>query len=114
MLENTIEDLYQSTGVSFQESYLFDRTIKENIAYFSEEFDENRLNLISKSLGLNEIIEERGLDFYVGSNGKNLSGGERRRASLARDCMLKINLYTYSTNLLLNWMMKAENSLLSY
>lgn len=71
-------------SVSFQQSYLFDRSIARNVAYTCEEPDLDRAEESLKAAGLGPLIAERGLDFEVGTKGKFLSGGEQRRVAFAR------------------------------
>ena len=70
--------------VSYQSSYLFDRSIKENVAYGNFDLsDEEAYKLLGK-VGLKKIVDANSLKFRLGSLGKNISGGEQRRLSLAR------------------------------
>lgn len=73
------------TSVSFikQDPFIFDDTILFNITmgntYTSEEIEK----AIQES-ALSNIVKEKGLDYYVGENGKNLSGGQLQRIEIAR------------------------------
>ena len=69
-----------------QEPIIFSGTIRDNLSFFSENFDTKR-GLIS--LGVSRFlrdIEEMpdGLDTIVGERGLSLSGGQRQRLSIAR------------------------------
>ncbi len=74
----------EAIGVSFQLAYLFDRSIRENIAFGKDLPNDMRILSIAEKVGLSELIVERGLDFLVGTHGNALSGGERRKVALAR------------------------------
>lgn len=73
-----------SIGVSFQRAYLLDRSIRENVALGGGDADDERIMELAGELGLSELIEDRGLDFTVGTQGNALSGGEQRRLALVR------------------------------
>lgn len=78
------DSIYPCIGVSFQDPYLFERSIVENIIYGTDEYDEKRFTAVNKALGLDTLIQDRGKGYNVGLQGKNLSGGEKKRVSLAR------------------------------
>lgn len=69
----------------YQDVFLFEDTIKNNITLFKDMPEKNILNAVEKS-GLKEFIDSRsqGLQEMLMENGKNLSGGQRQRISIAR------------------------------
>ncbi len=73
-----------------QDVYLFNRTIKENIAYIKPEATEEELIDACKKAGCLEFImlKEKGFDTLVGERGVQLSGGEKQRIALARAFLL--------------------------
>ena len=71
-------------SVSFQQAYLFDRTLIENVAYTSKVQDLSHIENVLRNAGLERIVSERGINFQIGTKGKNLSGGEQRRVSFSR------------------------------
>lgn len=86
--EIIVDNQYNSlphTIMMQQETFLFDRTIKENITLFRE-FDERKLNDAVEKAGLEQFVNELpdGLETKVDENGTRLSGGERQRIALAR------------------------------
>lgn len=85
--------LRDTVAVSFQQSYLFDRSIAGNVAYACEEPDLNRAKEALRVSGLGPLVAERGLDFEVGTRGKFLSGGEQRRVAFARALYKGATLY---------------------
>lgn len=69
----------------YQDVFLFEDTIRNNITLFKDLPEKDILNAIEKS-GLGEFIASRpnGLSEMLMENGKNLSGGQRQRISIAR------------------------------
>lgn len=85
---NTIssESLYDEVSVIGQNVFLFNSTIENNITMFKD-FDENRITEVVNKAHLSKFMEEHGKDFDCGENGKNLSGGEKQRISIARSLL---------------------------
>ncbi|MFA6700282.1 MAG: lipid A export permease/ATP-binding protein MsbA [Thiomicrospira sp.] len=69
-----------------QNVILFNDTIRANIAYGHDEFDEAAIIQAAKDAHAWEFIERlpQGLDTPVGNNGALLSGGQRQRLAIAR------------------------------
>lgn len=90
-IRNVLQDDLRSV-VSYvpQESVLFHRTIKENIAYGKPDATDNEIIAIAKKAHAHDFIEKlpNKYDTFVGERGVKLSGGERQRVSIAR-AMLK-------------------------
>ncbi|MEK9182475.1 MAG: ATP-binding cassette domain-containing protein, partial [Patescibacteria group bacterium] len=86
----TQNDLRSVISFVPQESILFHRTIRENIAYSRlEATNEEVENIAKKSFAHDFIIKfPKGYDTLVGERGIKLSGGERQRIAIAR-AMLK-------------------------
>ena len=88
-----LDRLRSSVSVAFQASYLFDRSIADNVAYASDAPDGQRIEEALRASGLGGLVRERGADFAVGSKGKFLSGGEQRRVALSRALYKNAPLY---------------------
>jgi len=88
-----LDRLRSSVSVAFQASYLFDRSIADNVAYASDAPDGQRIEDALHASGLGGLVRERGTDFAVGSKGKFLSGGEQRRVALSRALYKNAPLY---------------------
>jgi subfamily B ATP-binding cassette protein MsbA len=81
-----IEDLRNLMGIVTQETYLFNETIKNNIAYGKEDFPMEKIIEASKTANAHNFIMElpKGYDTFIGERGTKLSGGQRQRISIAR------------------------------
>jgi ATP-binding cassette subfamily B protein len=86
----TQNDLRSVISYVPQESILFHRTIRENIAYSKPDATEEEIiNVAKKSFAHDFIIKlPKGYNTLVGERGIKLSGGERQRVAIAR-AMLK-------------------------
>ncbi len=78
--------LRRQIGVVMQENFLFNRTIRENIALVDPSLSMQRVVAAAKISGAHEFITElaEGYDSVVGEQGSNLSGGQRQRLAIAR------------------------------
>ncbi|MGQ0334866.1 ABC transporter ATP-binding protein [Halomonas elongata] len=70
----------------FQDSYLFQGSIADNIRLGRPEASDAELMEVARLAGVDEIIARlpEGLETTVGEGGARLSGGERQRISIAR------------------------------
>ena len=82
----TTEDLMSRISVVFQDVYLFDGTIAENIRLGRSDASDADIREAARLARVDEIAERLagGLDARVGEGGSILSGGERQRVSIAR------------------------------
>lgn len=73
-------------GVVLQESFLFDGTIRENVAFSRPGATEAEILEACRIARVDEFAEklESGYDTIVGERGVKLSGGQRQRVSIAR------------------------------
>ncbi|MDP9130812.1 MAG: type I secretion system permease/ATPase, partial [Candidatus Binatota bacterium] len=78
--------LRRQIGVVLQENFLFNRSIRENIALVDPSISMERVVAAAKMAGAHEFIVElsEGYDTLVGEQGSNLSGGQRQRMAIAR------------------------------
>jgi ATP-binding cassette, subfamily B, bacterial len=79
------EALRRQVGFVFQDSILFNMTLRENIA-FSEAIAEEDLNRAIAAAELQDFIATlpQGLETIVSERGTSLSGGQKQRVMLAR------------------------------
>ena len=77
--------LSSQLGLVFQDSSIFNTTIKENINFKNTE-DNEELNKAIETAALGEFIESLpdGLETKITERGSNLSGGQKQRLTLAR------------------------------
>lgn len=84
--ELKIADLRRAIGLVSQDIFLFDGTIRDNIAYGKDNSTDNEIERAAKLAEASEFISALPLayDTLVGERGMKLSGGQRQRISLAR------------------------------
>ncbi|MEU7142863.1 ABC transporter ATP-binding protein [Nocardia sp. NPDC046473] len=80
------ETLLNQLSLVFQNVYLFNRSVAENIRIGSPDATEAEVWRAAEAARVDEIVERLpdGLDTAVGEGGVALSGGERQRVSIAR------------------------------
>jgi subfamily B ATP-binding cassette protein HlyB/CyaB len=78
--------LRRHIGVVLQENFLFNRSIRENIALSDPALPMERVVQAAKLAGAHDFILElpEGYDTVVEEHGSNLSGGQRQRLAIAR------------------------------
>lgn len=81
-----IEDLRAQMGIVNQESFLFNDSIFNNIAFAKPEATEAEVIAAAKIANAHEFIlnTENGYQSSVGDRGNKLSGGQRQRVCIAR------------------------------
>ncbi len=80
-------DSYRTAlGVVLQETFLFDGTIRENVAFSRPDAAEEQVLDACRIARVDEFAEgfEKKYDTVVGERGVKLSGGQRQRVSIAR------------------------------
>ncbi len=78
--------LRRQIGVVMQENFLFNRSIRDNIALSDPAASMEAVVQAARLAGAHEFIVElkEGYDSLVGERGSNLSGGQRQRIAIAR------------------------------
>ncbi|MDR4479609.1 MAG: type I secretion system permease/ATPase [Nitrospira sp.] len=78
--------LRRQVGVVLQENFLFNRSVRDNIALTDPGISMDRVMHAAKLAGAHEFILElpEGYDTMVGEHGCSLSGGQRQRIAIAR------------------------------
>lgn len=81
-----LESYRTRLGVVLQESFLFDGTIRENVAFSRPDASEEEIMRACRIARVDEFAEtfSEKYDTIVGERGVKLSGGQRQRISIAR------------------------------
>jgi len=78
-------------GVVFQDSFLFDTTLRENIRLGKPEATDEEIEAAARDAGIHDFIASlpEGYATRAGEGGASLSGGERQRVAIARALVRK-------------------------
>src|ERR1700730_6309449 len=81
-----LDSYRRQLGVVLQETFLFDGTIRENVAFARPEASEEEIMAACRIARVDEFAEsfEKKNDTVVGERGVKLSGGQKQRVSIAR------------------------------
>jgi len=81
-----LESYRTQLGVVLQETFLFDGTIRENVAFARPDASEDEIMAACRIARVDEFAEsfEKKYDTVVGERGVKLSGGQKQRVSIAR------------------------------
>lgn len=82
----SIESLRSKMGIVTQETFLFNTSIAENIAYGLTNYPIDKIIEAAKTANAHNFISEmpQGYDTIIGERGVKLSGGQRQRLTIAR------------------------------
>ncbi|PUA34637.1 ABC transporter ATP-binding protein [Paenibacillus elgii] len=80
------DELLENMGFVFQDTYLFGKTIMENIRFGKPNASDEEVYEAAKSAHAHEFIKElsEGYNTLVGERGIKLSGGQKQRIAIAR------------------------------
>lgn len=81
--EAGLDAVYNEISLIQQKVFIFNASILDNITMF-QDFPEEKVKEVIRRSSLEKLIEEKGLDYLCGENGKHLSGGEKQRIAIAR------------------------------
>ncbi|UGT59948.1 ABC transporter ATP-binding protein [Nocardia asteroides] len=84
--EQPSQTLFDQLALVFQNVYLFDRSVTENIRIGKPDATDEEVRRVGEAARVDEIAARLpdGWDTRVGEGGASLSGGERQRVSIAR------------------------------
>ncbi|MFP1824809.1 heme ABC transporter ATP-binding protein/permease CydC [Lonsdalea quercina] len=78
------ENLRNMMSVVPQRVHLFSDTLRENLRLAAPQASDEELAQTLQRVGLAHLLEQEGLNAWLGEGGRQLSGGEQRRVGLAR------------------------------
>jgi ABC-type multidrug transport system, ATPase and permease components len=85
----TLHSLRLGLGLVSQDIFLFNMTVRENIAYARDEYDMDMVEEAARSAFAHDFIAAMpsGYDTVVGEGGVKISGGQKQRLTIARAIM---------------------------
>lgn len=86
LLDIDIQEWRSHIGVVEQSPFIFNDTIRNNIAYRDSKITEEAIWLALETVGLAQFVKDapQGIDTQLGDNAVILSGGQRQRLAFAR------------------------------
>ena len=81
-----LQEYRRHLGVVMQDNFLFDGTVKENIAFTKPGASDEQVRAVAQIANADEFIQgfPQQYDTIVGERGVKLSGGQRQRVAIAR------------------------------
>lgn len=76
--------LRQAITVVSQRVDVLNGTLRDNLIMASPQADDTMLCDALRQVGLDKLLDDQGLDTWLGDGGRQLSGGEKRRIGIAR------------------------------
>ncbi|MCD6105579.1 MAG: ABC transporter ATP-binding protein, partial [Thermosipho sp. (in: Bacteria)] len=96
---NDISSETVRTKISYvpQETFLFSTSVKNNISFALDNFDEWKVKEFAMMSAVHKDIENfpKGYDTIVGERGVTLSGGQKQRITIARALMRDADVYIF-------------------
>jgi subfamily B ATP-binding cassette protein MsbA len=82
----SLKSLREQISMVLQEPILFNRTVRENIAYGRQEATQEEIEQVAQAVNAHDFIMQlpQGYDAQVGEQGTKLSVGQRQRIAIAR------------------------------
>jgi ATP-binding cassette subfamily B protein len=86
-----LDQVRQSVGLVFQESFLFSTTVAANIAFGKPDATREQIECVARIASAHEFISRlpQGYDTVLGEAGVGLSGGQKQRIAIARALLLE-------------------------
>ncbi|MGV3710652.1 MAG: ABC transporter ATP-binding protein, partial [Gemmatimonas sp.] len=81
-----LHDYRRQLGVVMQDNFLFDGTVRDNIAFTRPDATDEQVREVSRIANVDEFVQgfPEKYDTIVGERGVKLSGGQRQRVAIAR------------------------------
>ena len=95
------EWMRKHVGFVLQESFLYARTIGENIRMARNGADDEAVEMVARTAAVHSVILEfdRGYDTLIGERGVNLSGGQKQRVAIARALIAESPILVFDDSL---------------
>ncbi len=92
-----LKQLRKNIGMVLQETFLFNATIKENIAFGRPDATDEEIFEASKTAKIYDFIASlpNGFETRVGDRGITLSGGQKQRISIARSLLINPSILIF-------------------
>ncbi|MHC1786290.1 MAG: ABC transporter ATP-binding protein [Christensenellales bacterium] len=93
--------LRQRVGLVLQDSFLYSKTIRENVAVAVENAGQEDIESAAARAAAHDFItaSEKGYDTLVGERGVTLSGGQKQRVAIARTLMKDSDILIFDDSL---------------
>jgi ATP-binding cassette subfamily B protein len=81
-----LHDLRSAVGIVFEDTFLFNDTVRANIAFSRPDASQHLVESAARLAGAHDFIVQlpEGYDTILGERGYSLSGGQRQRVAIAR------------------------------
>ncbi|MEG1211327.1 MAG: cysteine/glutathione ABC transporter ATP-binding protein/permease CydC [Leclercia sp.] len=84
LVEMSEQALRKTVSMVPQRVHLFSATLRDNLLLAAPGSADDALCAILEKVGLHKLLEDEGLNSWLGEGGRQLSGGELRRLAIAR------------------------------
>jgi len=81
--EYSESDKFNFMKIQFQQPIVLATSIRDNIT-LGDKFSDYEIMHVLEDMQMKDFVEEHGLDYILSEGGKNISGGQKQRLSLAR------------------------------
>ncbi len=94
--EYKLSSLHDKLGYVPQRGVLFSGSVKENIKYGAENASDEEIEKAIETSESSFVYKlDKGLDYFISQGGKNVSGGQKQRLSIARAIVKKPEIFIF-------------------